>query len=189
MWRAFANSSAARVAMVIRLDLDISKNIALGAELSPVAYFNDFELGLELNKVVANINDNREFLRGLDRQFFRNHLHAMLAGAAICLKHEGFREEKEWRVIHLPGRHSAEHIQSSVKVVGGLPQRVYKIPLRSNAEAGLAGLDPDELLDRVIIGPTQYPFALFDAFVSVLEEAGVREPANRVVISQIPVRT
>ena len=107
----------------------------------------------------------------------------------ICLKHEGFHEEREWRVIHLPGRHSGEHIQSSIEVIGGLPQRVYKIPLRSNAEACLTGLDPDELLDRVIIGPTQYPFAMFDAFVSVLTAAGVREAANRVVISQIPVRT
>jgi hypothetical protein len=30
---------------------------------------------------------------------------------------------------------------------------------------------------------------MFDAFVSVLTAAGVREAANRVVISQIPVRT
>jgi hypothetical protein len=188
MWRAFGSSSA-RVAMVIRVDLDIGKNISLGAELSPVAYFTDQEFAIQLNKVIANIRENQEYLRGIERQVLQAQLSAMLASAAICLKHEGFHEEREWRVIHSPTRHSAEHIQFSIEVIGGLPQRVYKIPLRSSAEAGITGLDPDELIDRVIIGPTQYPFAMFDAFVSVLTDAGVREAANRVVISQIPVRT
>jgi hypothetical protein len=30
---------------------------------------------------------------------------------------------------------------------------------------------------------------IYDAFISALTDAGVREPANRVVISRIPVRT
>jgi Protein of unknown function (DUF2971) len=188
MWRAFGNPSA-RVAIVIRLDLSIGKNISLGAELSPVAYFTDFEFAMQLNNVVTNIGENQAYLKGLERHAFGFHLRAMLESAAVCLKHEGFHEEREWRVIHSPVRHSGEYIKSSVETIAGLPQRVYKLPLRSNAEAGLTGLDPDELIDRVIIGPTQYPFAIYDGFVAALADAGVREPANRVVISQIPVRT
>jgi hypothetical protein len=188
MWRAFGNSIA-RVAIVIRLDMDIGKNVSLGAELSPVAYFNDNELAFQLNQIVANIKEHQGFLRGIERQAVQAQLQGMLAGTAICLKHEGFHEEREWRVIHSPARHVANHIQSSIEVIGGLPQRICKIPLRSNPEAGLTGLDPDEMIDRVIIGPTQYQAAMFDAFVSVLTEAGVREAVNRVVISQIPVRT
>jgi hypothetical protein len=105
------------------------------------------------------------------------------------LKHEGFDEEREWRVIHSPTRHSPEHIRSSIELVAGVPQRIYKIFLRSDAEAGLTGLNPDELIDRIIIGPTQYPFAMYDAFVSALSDVGVSDAANRVTISQIPVRT
>jgi Protein of unknown function (DUF2971) len=188
MWRAFGNSTA-RVAIVIKLDLEIGKNIALGAELSPVAYFTDDELAHELNAVIANINVEREYLRRVDRAWFLATVHTMLTSAIVCLKHEGFDEEREWRVIHAPSRQPAEHILSSFEVVAGVPQRVYKLAFRSDAEAGLTGLNPNELIDRVIIGPTQYPFAMYDAFVTALTDAGLPDAADRVVVSKIPVRT
>jgi hypothetical protein len=58
------------------------------------------------------------------------------------------------------------HVYSSIEVVGGVPQRVHKIPLRSDAAAGLTDLALNELLDRIIIGPTQFPWAMYEAFVS-----------------------
>jgi hypothetical protein len=189
MWRAFGSSSSARVALVVKLDLDIGKNTSLGAELSPVAYFTDEEFARELNAVVTNIGANQEFLRTVDRVMLQDHLHAMLTSAMVCLKHEGFNEEREWRVIHSPARHSGEHLLSTIEVIGGVPQRVYKIPFRSDAEAGLTGLNPNELIDRIIIGPTQYPFAMFEAFVAALVDVGVADAATRVFISQIPERT
>jgi hypothetical protein len=45
------------------------------------------------------------------------------------------------------------------------------------------------MLDRVIIGPSQFPIAMYDAFVEELDNAGVKDPSSRVVASQIPVRT
>jgi hypothetical protein len=188
MWRAFGNSTA-RVAIVIKLDLEIGINLSLGAELSPVAYFTDREFADELNAVVANISANKDFLRSIDRSWLLASVHTMLTSAMVCLKHEGFEEEREWRVIHSPARHSPEHIQQSIEVVAGVPQRICKILLRSDAEVGLTGLNPNELIDRIIIGPTQYPFAMLDAFVSGLTDVGVADAAKRVVVSQIPVRT
>jgi hypothetical protein len=189
MWRAFGNSTA-RVAIVIKLDLELGKNLSLGAEPSPVAYFTDQELAYELNTVIANIRNNQEFLRSIDRSWLLATVHTMLTSAMVCLKHEGFDEEREWRVIHSPARHSpTDHIRSSIEVVAGVPQRIYKISLRSDAEADLTGLNPDELIDRIIIGPTQYPFAMYEAFVSALADAGAANAGNRVFISQIPVRT
>jgi hypothetical protein len=188
MWRAFGNSTA-RVAFVIKLDLETGKNASLGAELSPVAYFTDQEFTRELNAVISNVIENRQFLQSIDITWLRTSLHAMLLSAMVCLKHEGFNEEREWRIIHSPARHSPEHIKSSIEVVGSVPQRVYKIPLQSNEPAGLTGLSAHELIDRIIIGPTQYPFAMWDAFVSALTEAGVADAASRVFNSQIPVRT
>ena len=157
-----------------RPTVDFGKNMTLGAELSPVTYFTEGEFASELNAVVANIAANQEFLQSIDPAMLQAQLHAMLVSAMVCLKHEGFHEEREWRVIHSPARHPGEHIHSSIEVIGGLPQRVYKVPLRSDTEAGLTGLNPSEMIDRIIIGPTQYPFAMFDALV---------------LISQIPVRT
>ena len=188
MWRAFGNSTA-RVAIVIKLDTDIGKNVALGAELSPVGYFTEADVAREFDLVTANVNENRGFLRGVDRAWLLNTIFAMLTSAVVSLKHEGFHEEREWRVIYSPARRPSPHIQSSIEVVAGIPQRVFKIPLQNKADANLTGLSPSELIDRIIIGPSQYPWAMYEAFVAALEGAGIVDAASRVFTSRIPVRT
>jgi hypothetical protein len=189
MWRAFGGSSAARVAIVIRLQLGIGTNLALGSTLSPVRYFTDDELAREFDAVIANVRTNRDFLRAADRNTLINAIFGMLTTAVVCSKHEGFIEEREWRVIHAPRRTPSAILEHSVEVVGGIPQIVYKIPLENNAGAAITGLHPDELIDRVIIGPTQFPWAMYEACVSALDAAGVHNAATRVSVSQIPVRT
>jgi hypothetical protein len=188
MWRAFGNATA-RVAIVIKINLAIGANQALGAELSPVGYFTDADLAREMDLVVSKIKENQPFLAGIDKTWLLNCVFMMLTSAVICLKHEGFHEEREWRVIHSPKRQPSKFIESSVEVVSGVPQRVHKIPFRSDPASGLTGLDPNELIDRIIIGPTQFPWAMYDAFVAALEAAGVTDPGARVFVSQIPVRT
>jgi hypothetical protein len=188
MWRAFGNSTA-RVGIIVKLDVDYGKNLSLGAILSPVGYFTDDELAAELDQVVNNIRENASFLRGIDRTWLLNSVFEMLAAAVVSLKHEGFAEEREWRIVYSPTHRSSPHILSSIEVVAGVPQRIYKIPLSSNAQAGLTGLSPNELIDRIIIGPTQFPFAMFDAFVAELERADVADAGRKVRVSQIPVRT
>jgi hypothetical protein len=53
----------------------------------------------------------------------------------------------------------------------------------------LKDIDAVNLLDRIIIGPSQYSWALYEASVNVLKTAGVDTPEARVFISGIPVRT
>ena len=73
-------------------------------------------------------------------------------------------------------------------MISGVPQPVYKIPLNDLPDEGLVGLRIPELVDRVIIGPTDYPLAMFDAFTDALHEAGVEKPHERVFVSNIPLR-
>jgi hypothetical protein len=72
-------------------------------------------------------------------------------------------------------------------VIRGVPQPVYKIPLQNITEINLVAAIP-ELFDRIIIGPTQYPLALGEAFQELLTEAGVKDPENKICISDIPLR-
>lgn len=46
-----------------------------------------------------------------------------------------------------------------------------------------------ELIDRVIIGPSNYPIPIGEAFVAALQEAGMKDAATRVFASNIPLRT
>jgi hypothetical protein len=45
------------------------------------------------------------------------------------------------------------------------------------------------MLDRLIIGPSQYPVPMYDAFTDALRTAGVTDPDKKVFMSGIPIRT
>jgi hypothetical protein len=77
-------------------------------------------------------------------------------------------------------------MKSCVETVGGVPQTVYQIPLDASCDPAVADLDIGKILDRVIIGPTQYPLAMQKAFQTKLMEAGC---SANVVMSKIPLRT
>jgi hypothetical protein len=188
MWRAFGGTTA-RVAIVIRLPLAVGENEGFGPTLSPVGYFSDQDIIREFGSVISNVSGNREFLRVIDRNILLRSVFLMFVTAIVTMKHEGFHEEKEWRIIYSPRRTPSAHIDSSTEVVGGIPQLVYAIPFKNDPDAGISGMDPTELLDRIIIGPTQFPWAMYEAFVAALEGVGVADAASRVHVSQIPIRT
>jgi hypothetical protein len=188
MWRAFGGTTA-RVALVIKVPLEVGANEELGAVLSPVAYFTDEDVKREFDSVINNVRANRDYLSGIERTNLLNYVFNLLVTTVITLKHEGFHEEREWRIIHSPKRAPSSHLESSIEIVGGVPQQIYKIPFRNDPDAGISGMAPNELLDRVIIGPTQFPWAMYEAFVAVLDGAGIKDAASRVLVSQIPVRT
>jgi hypothetical protein len=112
----------------------------------------------------------------------------MLMAGVVCLKHEGFREEREWRVIYNPKRSSSPLMESSTEIIGGVPQTIYKIPLDVTVSETLGELDLFRMFDRLIIGPTSYPWAMYEAFVRALTMAGVADAGNRVFTSTIPIR-
>jgi len=86
---------------------------------------------------------------------------------------------------HLP----STIIEHSIEVIAGVPQLVYKIPLENNSAAGISELDINDLFERIIIGPSQFPWAMYEAFVAALDAAGVKDAASHVFTSRIPVRT
>jgi hypothetical protein len=188
MWRAFGGDTTARVAFVFNISLEIGSNSGLNAVLHPVAYFTDQECDAELRAVAENIRANRDFLCRLDRPILVGTIFAMLATSTVCMKHEGFHEEREWRVIYSPKRQPSTLMEESVEVIGGIPQIIYKIPLEDRPTEGVSLALPT-LFDRLIIGPSPFPWVLYEAFVAALEHAGVKNAASRVLVSQIPIRT
>jgi hypothetical protein len=186
MWRAFARGSA-RVALVINIPLQATAS-PLNVWMSPVAYFTQDQLGTELDRVIDNIAANHQFLRGLDRQQVLGTVFMMLVAAIVCLKHEGFHEEREWRLVYSPNRTPSPHMTQSVEIVDGVPQTVYKIPLIGEPPPELENTSIARLLDRVIIGPSPYPLVMYDAFVRTLKDAGVENASERVFTSGIPIR-
>jgi hypothetical protein len=107
----------------------------------------------------------------------------------MSTKHPGFAEEREWRLIHTPEVDPSEFVLTDTVCVNRIPQRIYKIPLRDFSDRGFPGTSIPELVNRVIVGPTQYPYVVCDAFASVLSRCGVTNAHQIVHASNIPLRT
>lgn len=188
MWRTFG-ANAARVGIVLNVPAQSRGAEAMKLIFSPVAYFKDNEAERLVSEVITNIKTNGEFLKTINQQEMIGWIFTMLLIGVTCVKHEGFKEEKEWRVVHCPQVYHSPLISSSTETVGGVPQFVYKLPLDKSVDPILEDLDFAKLFDRLIIGPSPYPAAMFDAFVEVLSRVGVAEAAKKVFVSGIPIRS
>ena len=187
MWRAFGGNTA-RVAIVFRVPWFSAGAMALNISLNPVLYMNEDEVHAEINTVIENIRMNCDFLRSIERSHIVGSIFNMLLAGVTCLKHEGFHEEREWRVIYAPNRKASPLMECSTEIVGGIPQLVYKAPLDMRVSEELIDIDMARVFDRLIIGPSPYPWVMYQAFVTALTEIGISEPSKRVVISDIPIR-
>lgn len=187
MWRAFGGN-VARVGIVLNVPLYTMATQPLNLLFSSVAYLSEDLTHRVFLEVIDNINKNCDYLKTVDRKAIVVIIFAMLLAGVVCLKHEGFREEREWRVIYAPKRSPSALMESSTEVIGGIPQVIHKIPLDAHVSASIADLDLSRLFDRLIIGPTPYPWPMGVAFIEALRQAGVADAENRVVASGIPIR-
>ena len=177
------------MAAVIRIPKFSRGAIALNLIFSPVAYFTKTQTHDEITRVIGNVTANVDFLKSTDRQRIVGTVFTMLLAGVTCLKHEGFAEEREWRAIYSPLRSPSTLVESSTTVVNGIPQIVHKLPLDVTVSPVLAELDLSKMFDRLIIGPSQYSWPMYEAFTQALKAAGVADAEKRVFISGIPIRT
>lgn len=186
MWRAYGKNCG--VAFVMNNGPFLRPSDALRAYTSPVAYL-DKELSVQyMLEVAENIEREKIFLSNFGRDGVRQTFFEVFKNAALCVKHKGFEEEKEWRIVFTPKLSASSRLIPAVETVSGIPQKIFKIPFSNVPEEGFYGATIPELLDRVIIGPTQYPVAMHQAFVDLLERSGVINAAERVIVSDIPLR-
>jgi hypothetical protein len=188
MWRAFGGATG-RVGLVLNVPAQSKGAEAMNLIFSPVAYFKNDKADQLVSEVVEKINANIIFLKKLSRQEIINWIFYMLLLGVTCAKHEGFREEREWRVVHCPHLYPTPLITPSTEIVGGVPQSVYKLPLDKTFNPILDDIDFAKLFDRLIIGPSPYPMAMFDAFIEALSNAGVTDASKKIFISGIPIRS
>lgn len=186
MWRAYGGRNG--VAMVMDLTPFQATTVELGAFTSPVLYADADDFREHMAQMAERLEVHRTTLQlsGLDH--LRDSLFTALRYATLCTKHPAFREEREWRVIYSPALMQSPVIKPQVRSARGVPQTVQLLPLKHDPANGLHHADIPSLLRRVIIGPTEDAWVLFDAFRSLLEEAGVQDAAARVWVSGIPLR-
>lgn len=186
MWRAYGGEN--NVAFVFKNTPFLSESTALMAFTSPVLYADSGRFKVEFTRVVDNLEAHLGLAATIGPDKVRQVIENAFHFAALSTKHPGFAEEREWRVIYSPTMWPSERILSDVTTVGGVPQRIYKIPLVNHPDEGFLGATLPELLDEIIIGPSENAFSIYDALVLKLEAAGVPKPWEKVRRSNIPLR-
>jgi hypothetical protein len=187
MWRAYGGD--ANVCIVLKAEPLAGDQDAYSVDLVAVDYNGEEGFKRRLMRLLDNIEGNLEALRSCDRgQVLANWLLA-IDELVLSTKDPGFHEEKEWRIIHRPSRKwTPLDVPSRVVSVGGIVQIIHYLPFQNIPEHGLNGVELEEILDRIIIGPTPNPELVRQAFIRLLKDANITNAEKRVVVSNIPLR-
>lgn len=186
MWRAYGGNT--NVAFVFKNTPFVSESDALNAFTSPVLYCNKEGFKAHFQEMVEGLEDHISLLEQVGPVKVAQTLVAAFHFAALSTKHPGFAEEREWRVIYSPTLFYSNRINFDIETIEGVPQRVYKLKMENYPDENFVGATLPELLEKIIIGPTQSPWPIYDALTTKLLEKGVVDAFSKVQISDIPLR-
>lgn len=189
MWRAYGKNNG--IAFIFKPELffnDLDSN-SVGVLSSPVAYLSPVEICDNLKLISRNIKSNLEELKATTNpDLIRNLILNIYSMAIICNKHNGFKEELEWRAITYSPISASPQLEKIVGVINGTPQAIQSFKFENNLEAGISGLNFNELLKRIIIGPCDHPEATKEALAIELTKGGFVNAHEIIHISSIPLR-
>lgn len=183
MWRAYGDT-----ALVVNNTPMTATTDLLAVFSIPVLYISEVGLAEHLSNITDAILINRKYLQDLGQDKLVSYIHSMLFRLAIASKHPGFEEEKEWRLYYRPTERESPAMTEEIVVLGGVPQKIFKLRLANEPGIGLYGANIQSLLERIIIGPTEFPYVSYKAFVAVLDGLEVTDADSKVVVSDIPLR-
>ena len=186
MWRAYGGHNG--VALVLNNTPFTAVSDNLKAYSGPVSYQTEEEFGRSFNNFVDRLIAHRELLETLSEEYIISNLIFSLRSKMLMTKHPGFREEREWRIVYAPTYEESPAIQPSFTSIDGIPQQIYKIPLRHDPAAGLHHADIPSVLNRLIIGPSRQPVTLYNSFSTLLTNKGVSNVREKIALSSIPLR-
>lgn len=182
MWRGYGTSVG--VAIVANPVSDFLSAVSPSSMFFPVIYADDDDFASLMDDVSSNLAlissgpDTGKIVEDVFIDFLKSTM--------FYLKHPGFKEEQEWRVVYNdqspPISSRSKHeikLKSSVQTIRGIPQLVFELPFRNNRVKGMA---PTALIHKIIVGPATYPRATQAALAELIGKPG------KVVISDLPFR-
>jgi hypothetical protein len=175
------------VALIFKTEFLDMDSEPLATWSSPVVYGEEAYLA-EFEKLVVSLEHSSDALRAVDPDTLESLVFNALQFSILSAKHIGFREEREWRVIHGPRELASAWVMPSFESVRGKPEVVYHLPLQNSPGMNLPMLDLTRLIDRVIIGPCTNPYQVASTFEDILRHVGFAEPSKHIRVSHIPLR-
>jgi hypothetical protein len=186
MWRAYGGNAG--VAFVLRPNIFFSETQALAAYTVPVLYANPEVIQATLLEIAQNILNNTAYVQHIGRDGARDAVFHALRFIAICTKHPAFKEEQEWRIVSSPSLQQSNYVKQYQEVIGEIPQPVLKIELKDQPDEGLIGLQLEDFIEEILIGPCEYPSIVARSIFHELLQGGFRSLATRIRSTGIPLR-
>lgn len=185
MWRAYAQTNGC--ALVLRAPPFYQVSDALGSYSFPVCYKSEEAAEEMFRSIVSNVINNVDLLKAYES--LDGCVYQMLEYHATCMKHPAFEEEHEWRVIHRPLQNPNPRMKVEVTSVRGVVQKVFKLPMVNVPEENLFGIQPTEIVEQLLLGPSLDSAVVRDAAVEKLRELGFTNPDQIVRETRIPLRS
>ncbi len=109
---------------------------------------------------------------------------------ALFTKHIGFKEEREWRFLYLPSRDPSKKLESMKGYHIGPRGVEPKLKLQLKPLEGVIpqNLTMDNLLNKIILGPTTSSPLAVASIAKMLEQMGKGHYKSRLKASSIPFR-
>lgn len=183
MWRAYGRKTG--VAFILHPAAVIASTKELALRIAPVEYLTGEQFTRGFDRMMNNVEDHIDELKSGEPATILEAFINMMLTSIFSIKNPGFVEEREWRFIYQDAM--VDKLAYDLVSVDGIPQVIYKLPWRAVGEQG-TGLPIADTLEQIIIGPSQYADVIEVAFTRCLRELGVKDAAERVVKSNIPLR-
>ena len=195
MWRAYSNSSG--VALVINPRL---VQILGPSFITPSVIYSKEKLKENFIKILKDIDNiiksNLEKIPKINEspiKIFHSLFYAMYI-YVITLKHQGFWEEREWRIILslffqdlISTAINSKKIERSIENIKGNPEVIYKLNLKEFSFINPKG---ESFLEKIIIGPNANAELLVESFSEILKNKRFNDEQikNMITVSNIPLR-
>lgn len=186
MWRAYSGRNG--VAIIVDSRPMLRESDAIGAYTYPVFYLTESEIEALFNKITNNAVNAESLIRIVPRERVKNFAFWLLQTLSFSLKHPAFKEEKEWRIVYQPSLNKSTVLKPKNVLLSGVPQIIYELPLIDLPEKDFTGINPNSLIKKVLVGPSDHPLVAVQAITEVLDRAGIQDASRRVAPTFIPLR-
>lgn len=186
IWRAYGGDT--NVALVMNSAPFLQESDALRAYSYPVHYKDQAQFSQLIDEWLTGLEAVQNDVSELPIEELARVLAYFLHVLTISTKHPGFAEEREWRIVYEPNIQKSQHMKEDYIEIHGIPQRVFKFGLKNIPDEQFTGVEPNEILERLIIGPSSYPWPMREAFVEQMTRAKIESASEKVWVSDIPIR-
>lgn len=187
MWRAYGGHAG--VALVLNNTVFTTDSDEMKVYSSPVFYQDTSIFVSWFQNWVGGLLIREKDLHEMGSELVKSIMFIAFRSFALCTKHPGFAEEREWRVWYSPVFEGfSDWTKVTTEIVNGVPQHLTKLSLRDEPEKGVTGVAPKTLINRIIIGPCEHPIHIRAAIADAMSKADIENAMDKIWMSLIPLR-